>query len=66
MESYQVKVVEEASALEDRLCKLFGSMFTDNFKAMPPHPQRLLVAQFECMRTYYKILQQRIALFEAA
>ena len=63
MEPHQQRVVDEKTALADKIRKL--SAFTQGivFKSLPVQEQDLLLAQFYCMRHYNTLLAQRIALW---
>jgi hypothetical protein len=61
MEPWQQRVVDEQTALADRLVKLENFIGTLLFNSLTEADQKLLLAQKEAMTVYWDILSARIA-----
>ena len=63
MEPHQQRVVDEKTALADKILKLSAFIEGGVFETLPVQEQHLLLAQFRHMRAYNFVLAQRIALW---
>ena len=57
-ENWQLRVMDEAKELEDKIVKL------SNYIEKQNNPDPLLVIQYSTMVTYYTILETRISKFD--
>lgn len=57
---HQQRVVDEKKELDDRREKLDAFSGTDTFRALPEDEQDRLRRQWDAMRTYSSVLQERI------
>ncbi len=60
---HQARIVDEKSALDEKLGKLEGFFTTDLFSGLPSEDRDLLVTQFGLMQGYSEVLGQRIERF---
>lgn len=60
---YQTRVIEEKTALDDKLVKLNAFLFTAAFDALEREDKILLVEQFGHMQAYSVALGRRISRF---
>lgn len=65
MEAYQLRVVEEKTALDEKRSKLVDFLMSDKFKELDKHSQALLSLQADAMNTYSAILSYRILSFQS-
>lgn len=63
MEQYQLRVVDEQEALEDKAIALYNFLASKQFNALPKIDQELLKMQYYLMKVYSGILKQRIDRF---
>ncbi len=63
MEDYQLRVVEEKSALDEKLQKLELFIGSDVYNGLSPDDQWLLISQRVHMKNYSDVLGHRIAAF---
>lgn len=64
MQAHELRVVEEAEELEDRLIKLNSFLTTAIFENLDKEQRVLLMEQSEVMSQYLSILKRRINLFK--
>ncbi len=62
---HQLRVVEEKTALDEKLYKLAAFANTPTFAALDKAEQDRLVRQSYAMRSYSEVLAERIAAFTA-
>lgn len=63
MESWQMRVVEEAKALDDKIVALREMILNKDFRSLPEEDKLLLKDQFIAMVEYQGILCKRIVRF---
>ena len=63
MEEYQIRVVDEQHALEDKAHLLYSFLASKKFNELDNTNQQLLKQQYYAMMVYSGILQQRIDRF---
>jgi hypothetical protein len=63
MQEYQVRVVDEQEALEDKAIALYNFLASKHFDALSEIDQELLKMQYYSMKVYSGILKQRIGRF---
>ena len=64
MESYQQRVVDEKSSLDENLRKLESFFSTDTYRSLPDEEKHWLSCQEEAMSRYSFCLGKRIANFK--
>jgi len=62
--SYQQRVIDEKTQLDERLQKLDAFGRTEAFKALSPEEQGLLNRQHSLMEQYSMVLGERIEMFK--
>ena len=63
MQDYQLRVVDEQEALEEKASALYSFLASKHFNSLDKPNQELLKMQYYSMKVYSGILQQRIDLF---
>lgn len=63
MEAYQERVVQERADLDEKWSKLGIFMGSPTFRGLPEAERSRLARQYEAMRQYAVVLDERIAAF---
>jgi hypothetical protein len=63
MNDYKIRTVEEKRELDEKIVKLTGFIFSENFPDVNPDEQIRLRRQLQIMMEYSRCLQERIDQF---